>query len=68
MTAEQFLRVGELYHAARERASEARLDFPAQAGADEDELRRTVESRRQARGEAERSGRFLELQLEGEWA
>jgi eukaryotic-like serine/threonine-protein kinase len=44
MTPEQHRRIGELYHAALELAPEARLSFLADACADEDALRREVES------------------------
>jgi serine/threonine protein kinase/Tol biopolymer transport system component len=53
VTSEQFLRVGELYHAAMDLAPEARLDFLANACAGEDELRREVESLLQAHEQAD---------------
>ena len=53
MTSEQYLRVGELYHAAMELAPEARLEFLAGACGSDDELRREVESLLQARQQAD---------------
>jgi eukaryotic-like serine/threonine-protein kinase len=53
MTSEQFLRVGELYHAALELAPEARPDFLAKVCAGEETLRREIESLLQARAEAD---------------
>jgi TolB-like protein len=53
VTPEQFLRAGELYHAALELAPAARQDFLVEACAGEEELRREVESLLQARAEAD---------------
>ena len=53
MTSEQYLRVGELYHAAMELAPEARVEFLAGACGSDDELRREVESLLQARQQAD---------------
>jgi len=53
MTPEQYRRVGELYHAAMELATEARVDFLAGACGSDDELRREVESLLRARQQAD---------------
>jgi Tol biopolymer transport system component len=53
VTSEQFLRVGELYHAALELVPEARAGFLSEACVGEDEIRREVESLLQAREEAD---------------
>src|SRR5262245_19666874 len=53
MTSEQYLRVGELYHAAMELAPEAWVDFLAGACGSDDELRREVESLLEARQQAD---------------
>jgi serine/threonine protein kinase/Tol biopolymer transport system component len=53
ISSEQFLRAGELYHAAMELAPEARSDFLAGACAGEDELRHEVESLLRAREQAD---------------
>ncbi len=53
MTSEQYLRVGELYHAALELAPEARMDFLAGACGDDNELRLEVESLLKARQQAD---------------
>jgi len=53
MSAEQFERIGELYHAAMELEPEARADFLAEACGGEEELRREVESLLRARGQAD---------------
>lgn len=53
MTAEQYRRIGELYHAALELAPEARMDFLAGACGGDETLRGEVESLLGAHQQAE---------------